>query len=60
MVGSEDRGFDLAAHALEFAKELPDAEVEVFEGAGHSIHAERTDAVTARILRLLDERSKAP
>lgn len=55
MAGTEDNGLEIGPRAIEFFKELPNAELEVFGGAGHSIHSERCDEVTSRILRFLDD-----
>lgn len=53
MAGTEDHGLEIGPRTIEFYKELPNAELEVFEGAGHSIHFERRDALLARMLRFL-------
>jgi pimeloyl-ACP methyl ester carboxylesterase len=53
LCGTDDRLTPLA-HSRRMAAELPDAELVVVPGAGHSVNITRPDVVNAAILRLLD------
>jgi pimeloyl-ACP methyl ester carboxylesterase len=53
LCGTHDRLTPLA-HSRRIAAELPDAELVVVPGAGHSVNVSRAEVVDAALLRLLD------
>ena len=53
LVGDSDR-LTPASHSRRMAEALPDAELVVVPGAGHSVNITRQDVVDAALLRLLD------
>ncbi|MCW2681170.1 MAG: alpha/beta hydrolase fold protein [Frankiales bacterium] len=53
LVGDADR-LTPASHSRRMADALPDAELTVVPGAGHSVNITRQDVVDAALLRLLD------
>ena len=54
IVGEEDDGFDLAKHAINFSKELPNGKLIVFKNTGHSISAERPNELVDVIREFID------
>ena len=50
-----DRMGHVAERAVEVAKTMPHAKVEVFDGVGHLIHLEATEKFNASVLRFLSE-----
>ena len=59
LVGDSDR-LTPAAHSRTMADALPDAELTVVPGAGHSVNITRREVVDAALLRLLERASAAP
>ncbi len=53
LVGDSDR-LTPASHSRRMAEQLPDAELIVVPGAGHSVNITRQDVVDAALLRLLE------
>ena len=60
LCGTDDRLTPLP-HSRRMAAELPDAELVVVRGAGHSVNVSRHEVVDAAVLRLLDRvRAESP
>lgn len=53
MWGDRDHGFDMGAGVRRLHAQMPNSELAVFPGAGHSLVAERTAEVVARIAEFL-------